>query len=282
MKEKLKILGVLSDLNLEEYPTEEIRGLLHELVYKVPLYVTDFHQGRCIERAVNNTVEEPLFISKARISYKPKHLNGNYQRASIPNETMFYGSVLFLDEDKIEYERIIGAYEACELLRDDLEGESLITFGKWEVIEDLPLVTIIDPYKDYSSKYLNGLKVAQNNFIKGLISDEDDRECVNHIYSFLSSEFSKQVKRKEEFNYLISSIFANSIVSSNFDGVYYPSVQAFGEGMCVAIIPEAVDKLCLKKVMLCNIEKHGKVVQIDNLKLCVLESADTPFVYSNI
>jgi hypothetical protein len=67
---------------------------------------------------------------------------------------------------------------------------------------------------------------------------------------------------------MISSSFTELLMNAGVDGVLYPSVQAFGEGLCVAIRPLSMHKIKLVKVLQCKIEKKGNKVDILNLKYC--------------
>src|SRR5690606_39182908 len=95
--------------------------------------------------------------------------NKNYLRASTPKNTMFYGSVISeeLEGEEKKYARIVGAAEVSSLVRnsDVIEGWSRITFGKWQVVENISLATIIDPTKKYEQPYLNKLAAKYMSFL---------------------------------------------------------------------------------------------------------------------
>lgn len=260
--EELKALSK----NLKLVDEEKIRNVIKILLSKMPINIVDFHKGRKIERAVGNSNDSELHTSISRLSYKPAELNETNQRASLQGKTMFYGSALFLggpsSEEEIMYERIIGCSEANELLREDIDGENYMTFAKWDVIEDIPMACFIDPHKKYDSDYLTKIQTKQNKFIEEIIQDKEDIELIKDIYSFISNEFSKKVSERED--YIISAIISDLLASENY-GVYYPSVQVFGQGMCVAIPPNTADrKLQFKKALMCRIEKSKKNISIEN------------------
>ena len=143
---KTELLTELKSLDLSHEPDEDIERILREIFQGgVPIMTTDYRYPKELERAVNNTEEEPLFSTKARISYKPKEFNKTYLRASTPDHTMFYASVIpegKLTEEEIIYARIVGSAETVDLLRDSLDGERLITFGKWQVQDLISVITL--------------------------------------------------------------------------------------------------------------------------------------------
>lgn len=135
---KMNIIEQLKQLNLDEYPIVELDNLLTKLG-ELAIMLTDYNEKakypKFIERAVNNTKENSEFSTVSRISFKPAEFNKSYLRASTPNNTMFYGSVISEDlegKDK-KNARIVGATEVSSLMRnsDVIEGWSLMTFGKW-------------------------------------------------------------------------------------------------------------------------------------------------------
>ncbi|MGO4913834.1 hypothetical protein [Leeuwenhoekiella sp. W20_SRS_FM14] len=122
----------LKELDLSEYPIAELDRLLTSLG-PLGIMLTDYHKtpegqySKEIERAVNNTKEEPEFSAVSRISYKPAKFNSNYLRASTPKNTMFYGAVISeedFDKEEMKYPRIVGASEISSLMRnsDVIEG----------------------------------------------------------------------------------------------------------------------------------------------------------------
>ncbi len=292
----MDVIDQLKVLDLSEYPIAELDRLLTSLG-KLGIMLTDYHKtpenqySKEIERAVNNTQEEPDFNSISRISYKPAKYNSTYLRASTPKNTMFYGSVISeedYDKEEMKYTRIVGASEISSLMRnsDVIEGWSKMTFGKWEVTENISLATIIDPTIDYEHQYLNNLKTKYLEFLNEI--PEDVRENTLKCLKFISSEFSKEVSTGNNHEYLISSKFTEIFTkTSNFDGVVYPSVQSKGYGLCVAIHPRAMNKLKLTKVLQCKLTKTLREdgennFQLMNEKNCLVEDGAETFELKEI
>lgn len=277
------------ELKLSDYPIAEIDSLMTK-IGPLAILLTDFHNQKEIERAVNNTKEEPEFNTISRISFKPEQFNHNYLRASTPNNTMFYGSVISEtdNEDEIKNSRIVGATEVSTLMRNSeiIEGWSRITFGKWKVKEQISLATIIDPTKDYDKPYLNELKNKYNNFLNEVPLEV--KENTIKWLKYFAQEFEKKVSNGNNHDYLISAKFTEIFVNtSKYDGVIYPSVQSQGYGLCVAIHPRAIHKLQLIKVLQCKITKTLKEDNenhflLSNEKNCIVEENSETFKLQKI
>ncbi|HHT9079534.1 TPA: hypothetical protein ACT5CJ_002319 [Flavobacterium psychrophilum] len=272
------MLEKFKQLKLSDYPIAEIDSLMTK-IGPLAILLTDFHNHKEIERAVNNTKEEPEFNSVSRISFKPEKYNRNYLRASTPNNTMFYGSVISEtdNDDEIKNSRIVGATEVSTLMRNSevIEGWSRITFGKWKVKEQISLATIIDPTKDYDKPYLNELKNKYNKYLNE-VPNEVKENTIKWLQYF-AQEFEKSVSNGNNHDYLISAKFTEIFVNtSKYDGVIYPSVQSKGYGLCVAIHPRAIHKLELIKVLQCKITKtlqqdNENHFLLTNEKNCIVE-----------
>ena len=84
-----RIISDLESLNLKRIPLEEVVELFSR-IGKISLMITDFAEGAYSERAVNNTLLEPVFSDVDRISFKPASKSKKYARGNLPNQTMFY------------------------------------------------------------------------------------------------------------------------------------------------------------------------------------------------
>jgi len=274
----------LKNLNLTEYPIAKIDKLLSQ-IGTIGIMLTDFSIGKEIERAVNNSIEEPEFNKVSRISFKPAKFNNNYLRASTPKNTMFYGSVITeqdLMSEKRKYNRFVTASEVSPLIRNTeiVEGWGKITFGMWKVIEKISVATIIDPTKDYDEVYLNDLKIKYTNFLNKFPLKIKDNTI--SWLKYLSEEFSKKVSDGYNYDYLISAKFTELFVNKSvYEGVIYPSVQSDGYGLCVAIHPNAISKLKLNKVLQCklikklNADNKNEFLLFDEKFCSVQDGADT-------
>jgi hypothetical protein len=272
----------LQKLKLSDYPVNEIKRIIHKTGH-VAIMITDYHEFKDIERAVNNTKDEPEFSLVARISYKPAEYNQTFLRASTPNTTMFYGVVIseYFKEAEKRYARVIGISEISALIRsrEILEGQSRITFGKWEVTSNISLATIIDPTKEYTQPYLNELKDKYLRFI-AKEPVEVQKESIKYM-KYFSEEFSKEVGACQNHDYLISALLTEFLVAKGFDGVVYPSVRSQGYGLCVAIHPRVMNHLKLTRVLQCKIIKTpgqpDDRISLLNEKNCLVKDGATEF-----
>lgn len=272
----------LKALDLNSNPEKEIRELLtHLFAFGIPIITTDYNYPKIIERAVNNTDKEPEFSTKSRISFKPAALNTTYQRASTPKNTMFYASVIpegDLSSSEIQYARITGAWETVDILRENKDGERVVTFGQWQIQEQISVMTIFDPNKDYEIAYINEVR----DFYNSQTLPEELNQLRNDVLGYLASEFSKVVEKDSNHDYMISGILTELAISNGVDGVLYPSVQGSGAGLCLALHPRVMNKLKLLKVLQCHLTKDGNDAQLSNVKNCAVENNSETFELNEI
>ena len=87
-----EIIEKLETIDLKSYPKDEIIALISKCG-KVGAIITTLHHGKRIIRARIND-DNKHFKSVSELSYKPQKFNTTYQRASTPQKTMFYGSIV--------------------------------------------------------------------------------------------------------------------------------------------------------------------------------------------
>lgn len=259
------LIEKLKDLDLESEPVKEIEEIISGFGY-LPVILTDYHEGKIIHRARCINKGDNI-VNASQLSFTPTKLNTRYQRASTPEQTMFYGALIpeINIEGEISNERLIGACEASKFLRDydAPDGEEIIVFGKWIVRNKISLLTIINP--EIESNNINFFKKMTSKYHVFLETYPDKREDAELFQSFMSSEFAKS-DIKGDFDYLITAKFTERIIE-HYDGVVYPSVRAEFNGLCVAINPEIVNEnLELIGVLECKISKLGNKVNIQNLR----------------
>jgi len=167
-------------------------------------------RANAIVRINSNTLEEPVFDKVSRISYKPKGMNKKYQRASVPNDTMFYG--IFIDNVNKITEKVLSAgFEAVELLRENKSGQEIITVSNWRVEKTLVLFSV--------------------------------SQDISIAHTYLANEFSKRVDKNHTQEYMISAIMSELIAEQGiYDGIIYPSVQT--KGIFQTQNNEIVNSLC--------------------------------------
>lgn len=268
-------INVLKGLDLTKYPYKEVRKQISNVGVIGHMGIT-FHLGKSIYRARPNSTDEH-FYSKCQLTYKPQQFNKTYQRASTPNMTMFYGSVLpeEFETGELDESRVVPSYEAVSWLRDKAtKGHRKITYSIWIVTQDINLIAILqhDKYYDNSS-YTRRL---MNDFKRFLNDNADKKDETIAFTTFLANQFAKEVKIDHE--YLISAAFTESMVEKGYDGVLYPSVKLGGTGFNVALTPQAADtKLQLGLVVECSAYKYYDKTVLDNDYQAILYPSQSNF-----
>ena len=239
------IIERLKSLDLRTCTDEEILGLLSQ-INKCGVAYTYIHAGSLLFRA---TILEDHEIppSHERLSYKPKHLNHSYQRASCPNETMFYATYPDNRESNwMQNGKVAALQEVCPWLRDSLTSLLKNTaVGVWKVIKPLSLFTLTHLSRKSSSLNLQKVQTDLEKFIMKEHANESDNLIA--FQNFISDEFNKKVSSGNEYEYRISALFTQLILSKNksLNGVCWQSPISKDEKLSntlnIAISPEAAD-----------------------------------------
>lgn len=262
-----RIIQELRSLDLCKYPHEEIVSLLTQ-IDRLPMLLTILHPGRLVIRGrVYNDGED--FTSIQSHSYNP-FPKKEYQRANIPNQSMFYGAVTS-DIAEEPLARITILTEVGNTLSDKVEKEKVM-FSAWEVIDDISLFSIIQT-KHYQTpnKLIKKLEERFNNeFV--------DMQALKFL-DFIASEFAKS-DTAEDYNYMISAIFSACVCNDEkFDGIYYPSVRTTGAGMNVAILPEAVDaKMRFLRAVDCDVIRKGLDIKVTENRKSIFKLEYIPII----
>lgn len=275
-----EIIEKLKSLPLNESSIIAVKDLLRVLG-KMGSILYTLNPGKVIMRARANDGNTPFYL-RSDLTYLPTHLNSSYKRASGPNFSMFYGSIIsdYPDGEEIDMSRIIGIVEADPWLRDPAtSGTKHITFGKWVVTSPIHLLAIIHEELFHSnSPHLFEIYQYYKKFIE---SFPELRDTSNNINQYLAKEFSKD-PITNEFDYLISASMTELIIANQFDGVFYPSVQAQGRGFNIAITPFAADSnLHLQTVGHCIVNKKFDKTNVDNYKYSILYPHQTSFIWQD-
>lgn len=256
-----RILDEIANIDLNAAAAEQIRKKLLELG-KVGVILTTLHAGKRIIRA--RPSEEKPFKNVSELSYKPQQYNKTFQRASTPQRTMFYGSIVpeIAGINEPQTARITTLFELSEFVRNpETVGEEDITFSVWEVKDDIELISLVH-HKSFE-RPPKLLVELQKKFEAFAESYPEQAVPTKEISEFLGNEFAK-TPIKSHYDYMISAIYSD-IVSSCFDGILYPSVRLAGEGINIAVKPETVDaKISFIGASECTVYKNGKSVLLGN------------------
>lgn len=259
-----EVINKLKTIDLKSYPKDEIKELISGLG-RVGLILTTLHDGKRILRARVNE-DNKHFNSLSELSYKPQEFNTNYQRASTPQKTMFYGSIVpeILGKTEPDTARITTIYELSDFIREiDTIGTQKITFSVWEVCDDVELISLIH-YKNFE-RPTELSKKLQRDYTQFINQYPDLQKSSFEITQFLGEQFAKPVKSVDDFNYMISAIYSEMVADFGYDGVLYPSVKLAGEGINIAVKPEVIgSKIKFIHAGECTIYKNKKNVFIGN------------------
>jgi hypothetical protein len=267
----------LKELDLSKYPYYDITNHIANVGSIGQLEIT-FHPGKFIYRAREHENNDH-FMSKCQLTYKPQQYNKTCQRASTPNMTMYYGSVLpeEIEEGELDEVRVVPTFEASPWLRDKKsKGIKKITYTKWIVTQDIKLIGIIQHGNFYDkSSYTKKLMDDYDTFLSQL---PDNKEETILFMSYMASEFAKEVDNSKDYDYLISAAFTETLIKNGFDGIMYPSVRLGGTGFNVALTPQTADqKLQLNVVMECTAYKLFDNTVLDNDFIATLYPNQTHF-----
>lgn len=276
MKNVDDLIREFQELKLEEYPTNRIKELILD-IGKIGTIINTLHEGKIVYRARLTNGNE-VFSKCSDLSFVPGDKNTKYQRASTPNNTMFYGSILpeIINAGELSEIRVVGAFECIPFLRNTLlDGEQKITFGKWTVTKDIPLLAIVH-HADFKNKsdYVREMK---NGFDAFIAKFPEMTERTTKIIGYLASEFAKKTT-ENDYDYLITSLFTERMIEKELAGVLYPSVRTDGDGFNVAIHPKFVkSSMKLSAVGVCTVYKKGKRSIVDNESVAFLKDGDENF-----
>jgi hypothetical protein len=270
------IIEQIRKLDLSTYPKDEILSLFKQ-VGKIGYVVVIFHRGKSVMRARPNYNGE-RFEKKSDYSFKPQEYNKTYQRASTPNQTMFYATTIpdVLQPGELDNMRVIGIAETIPMLRDKTKsGYQKVTFGRWYVHEDIHLLAVVqkDKYVEESS-YTKELADAYKQFIATTPQDILERSLA--YTTFLADEFSKE-DIKGDYDYMISALFSELVTQMGLDGIFYPSVRVGGKGFNIAITPEATKKMGLYVAGECSIYKLKDHTVVGNDAIVELKGTEEEF-----
>ena len=241
----MKINEITNLLKLRKFEsTAQISKILHSIkdVHMVSSLI--LAKGTCLYRArIIDNVDK--ICNQSSLSYTPSRYNKSYKRASTPNNTMFYGI-----SGDTHTNMVCGCLgEVCDCLRENIGTTKhyIVALAVWEATRDFILPQIINPDGLNKSEAFGNISGYQQHlrYLGERASDvEDFQRLINH-------EFTKRVKREEE--YWISAVFTEWVLSlqDSYDGIIYESVQSVDPKLinnhCVALKPQVADNDLLFK-----------------------------------
>ena len=231
-------VSLLSSVQLNNTP--ECRGYLHRLINSFfPLYWLHhpLKNGVIISRCRRDAPN----LKRDSFGYKSPESVYDYQRASIPHESVFYGAV---GDRGPEDGDLIAMLETSKLHREGKPiGKEEIYVSRWIVTHDIDMAIICHPKVFSDTTPQAAVKDMQENYQRRLpyYPNQDLIPDFDGLVEFVSSQFAKKVKDGDNHQYMISAYFAHNTLETDA-GIIYPSVQVNGRlGYNVALRPDIVD-----------------------------------------
>lgn len=281
MDDLLKTLNKLSRLDLQSYPLDQINKYINSIGKTVQIENT-FEVGNNILRARPNSSFAEEFTTRSQLSYKPQKFNTTFQRASTPNQTMFYGSFKpeYLGKNDIDSPRLTACLEASDTFRNNrFIADEKITFSKWEVTKPIRTLTVLNPSSfNYEDSLLTYLNSELSEILKSNPELATRTRLVNH---FFSEQFANKNIRFD-YDYLISALYTDMVIKTGFDGIVYPSVKTDYKSYNVCLTKDVSDKnLKLVAAGEGRILKVGYMSRIIPQKEILIEDDTTEFSYND-
>lgn len=244
-----EVIAKLRSLDLSRYPLNEIIGLIHcfESIKIIRLTISP---GAMITRIRKGWG----YIERSELSYPPANLCKACQRATLPNQTMFYGTISDSETPTID-NRAIGLSECSSLARkgEASKGIEQFTVSTWYLTKSIQVVAIVDDVAFNNVKGNKMLDLAKSKFEEYKLQPDFEEYA-----RFVANEFSKLVDF--DYDYLISAAISDAYINdTKLDGIAYPSVRLGGQaGMNIALKPEVADDvLMLEKTAEMTYYKNG-------------------------
>ena len=181
-------------------------------------------------------------LEKESFGCKRQELVKDFQRASIPHNSVFYGAVGDRNPDDGDF---IAMLETSKLHRNSLtRGKEEIYVSRWRVTKDINSALICHPnvYVDSNPNgYVNEMQRNYKRKLKDYPSEPDFIPTFDKLVEFVARQFAKKIPEGENSQYMISAFFAHFTLEKD-DGIVYPSVQVQGNlGYNVALNKDIVD-----------------------------------------
>lgn len=241
----------------------------------LPIIPCLLQRGQRIVRVRINKDFDSHYTHLTQLSYPPAAC-ASLQRASLPGNPLFYGSVFtHSDNSNHALPRIVTLYETCEEIRDKTcATRQKMTFSIWECQRDLHLFAL--PFATDYERPCNEIKLLQDGW-RTLIAHQYTAEQIE----FVSYMGKLMAIRSTPGLYEITANFINYIFtqccsSVPYEGVVYPTVQLSGDGMNVAIKPDIADSFIKYQGAIESVlYKTGEESILDNITEAVMDPYGT-------
>ena len=233
------IITQLSSIHLEE--SSKCINCVRQLVDSVfPL--TWLHHPLKVGTIISRCRKDAPDFERESFGCKSPDLITKFQRASIPYESVFYGSV---GDQEAEDGDFIAMLETSTLHRKKIiKGIEEIAVSRWRVKRDIPMAIICHPKVFVDANQNSSVNAMQKNYVRCLPkypAEEDFIPLFDRLVEFVAGQFAKKVLEGNNHQYMISAFFAHNSLSTD-SGIIYPSVQVNGKlGFNVALRQDIVE-----------------------------------------
>lgn len=214
-----------------------IKNVFNKLSFPVPKYV--IRKGNRLIRGRVHKNKEEYFSHISDISYnRQTFLIKDFGRANEPCQSIFYCS----DNQYTAF------FETCTVARENTDKDfELITWGIWEVLEDIEISYVIGSESQTSKNVtLNTLTKSFIEFLKPL--SQETRESLLLLHNFISTQFQIEAKGHHSL-YKISCAFSNWIYDQSFEDNNGKELNSSGIMYCSSIWPEEGMNIALKSTV---------------------------------
>lgn len=192
-------------------------------------------------------------------------MNTEYGRATLPGETLFYGTYQERDGDFRSFYNTAQCSldESCQYYMSPQHGNKAIV-AWFEVVRPIRLFTIISPNVFENTSLIGQYFSSKIDDYYSEFDYKTNIETIKEFHSFLFRQFNKEVHSNKE--YMLTALITKKLLSgSDLDGIRYESVKSnMIKGIkcvsCIAIKPEIADSNLRFADMSCitTIEENGK------------------------
>lgn len=270
----LNIISQLATVHLEDTPECKVQvRMLVDRAFPIHWLHHPIKTGTIISRCRKDAPN----IEKESFGCKPPKLVNNFQRASIPHQSVFYGAV---GDRDVEDGDFIAMMETSSLHRKGLDkGQEEIFVSRWIVTKDIDMALICHPNVFVDANENSTVNAMQENYKRRLPDYPAELEFIpifDKLVEFVSEQFAKRVPEGDNSQYMISSYFAHNALLTE-SGIIYPSVQVKGKlGFNVALRPDIVEN----SLEFIGAEKHILFKADDYMQVPAGEYPDTHLAVS--
>ena len=180
---KSEIIKKLNEIDLNRSVDQDIINLIDNNSYAIQIFVvnpkqvvyraTVLDESECVEN-----------VTLRRLSYRAAEDCINYQRSSIPGNTMFYGIMPNMEEERYFYSGASAAlFETSRFFRDKPFETNwhVHVVSEWILAKPITLLAIANPCSDNKSSRLNYCAEGYYAFVKDNYSTEFAEEEIERL-----------------------------------------------------------------------------------------------------